>query len=816
MSVSYMEGGAIPNSNSSLSLIGKKHININKEDPEKLFQLIESVGNGSYGEVYKGRSIQNGEIVAIKIIKLEPGEELEEVLNEVNFLQSCSDRNIVSYVGCYFKKSAMVKGEKQIWIAMEFCGGGSVESVYKALKAPLEEIEISVIIRESLQGLRFLHSVQKIHRDIKSGNILLTDAGAVKLADFGVSTQLTKTFSKRNTFIGTPYWMAPEVITADQNNGSYDYKADLWSLGISAIEMAECSPPMFDLHPMRVLFMIPKSPSPKLKDKKWNAKFRDFLSCCLCKSPEERGSAEDLLKHPFVAQNPRSAEIVIDLIERARIAKRENEDNSDKNNDSDLEEGDVDIKKETIKAEPNVKKQIAQEEPHSNVPALGDILSKISTHSDNVSETSLNNSSISDNSRDRLASVKEEKPKRPSKIKKGTETKESSGPSSFSSQETGSVSLNSTSDNVQEKKLVNGEQNKTLNASALNKAPAPKMSLKPASYNFKASRICRLARKIICTAYLGEMLLLGIDEGLFCYEVDESHNGKMVPLSARKYFQLDYIQEIGGIMLSKSGKKDSICIHETKNVDKKFIRKNFEVETKVKKLEEAKGCEWYSIGSIKADVYLSIVKPGSLLLMKWASQPLFKFMTLKEWDVKDTIKSCDVIESGSEVKVVFVTEKHPIFQISDTLTGVVDKIQFNDIPNIEGFGKALKAIYMNPGRAVFAFQLCGVVVNSSNIAKEVKRLSWRVTPITFVTRIATSNISNISLLVVGSTSSVDIWSVETGKIVHIFETKKDKIRSLSFLSTKHEKLFLMADEVKENDNCSSIISIYQDDKTTPR
>ncbi len=119
--------------------------------------------------------------MAIKIIKLEPGEELDEVLNEVNFLQSCAHKNIVSYGGCFMKKSSTVKGNKQIWIAMEYCGGGSVEGAYKALKGPLTEREIQVIIRESLQGLAFLHSVQKMHRDIKAGNILLTEAGNIKL-----------------------------------------------------------------------------------------------------------------------------------------------------------------------------------------------------------------------------------------------------------------------------------------------------------------------------------------------------------------------------------------------------------------------------------------------------------------------------------------------------------------------------------------------------------------------------------------------------------------------------------------------------------
>lgn len=150
----------------------------------------------------------------------------------------------------------------------------------------------------------------------------MTDEGAIKLADFGVSTQLTRTFSKRNTFIGTPYWMAPEVITSEQQGTSYDHKADIWSLGITAVEMAQSSPPMFEMHPMRVLFMIPKLESPQLKEKeKWSSDFHSFLKACLEKNPDHRPSSAELLKHPFVHPNPLSAEIIKNFVARSREAK---------------------------------------------------------------------------------------------------------------------------------------------------------------------------------------------------------------------------------------------------------------------------------------------------------------------------------------------------------------------------------------------------------------------------------------------------------------------------------------------------------------
>ncbi|KAI9008376.1 kinase-like domain-containing protein, partial [Gaertneriomyces semiglobifer] len=235
-----------------------------KTDPSTLFSLLHPIGSGSYGEVWKAlATTDSGQIVAMKIIKLEANEDMDDVLNEVLFLSECDHKNVVRYFGCWLKNIKPKRG-KEVWIGMEYCGGGSVEGCYKGLKSPLPEPSIRIILFSALHGLRFLHSLNKMHRDIKCGNILLTESGEVKLADFGVSTQLTRTFSKRHTFIGTPYWMAPEVITADQmgeggGGGGGGGTADIWSLGISALELTDLSPPNFDLHPMRVLFTIPKS-----------------------------------------------------------------------------------------------------------------------------------------------------------------------------------------------------------------------------------------------------------------------------------------------------------------------------------------------------------------------------------------------------------------------------------------------------------------------------------------------------------------------------------------------------------------------------
>ena len=211
---------------------------------------------------------------------------------------------------------------------MEFCGAGSITDLVKSSKGNfLKEDWIAYICREILRGLAHLHSKKVIHRDIKGQNVLLTDQAEVKLVDFGVSAQLDRTIGRRNTFIGTPYWMAPEVIACDENpNATYDNKSDLWSLGITAIEMAEGQPPLCDMHPMRALFLIPRNAAPKLKSKKWSKKFHSFVEQCLLKDHNARPGTEQLLKHPFIRDQPQERQVRIqikDYIDRMKKTKRQ-------------------------------------------------------------------------------------------------------------------------------------------------------------------------------------------------------------------------------------------------------------------------------------------------------------------------------------------------------------------------------------------------------------------------------------------------------------------------------------------------------------
>ncbi|XP_049507272.1 mitogen-activated protein kinase kinase kinase kinase 4 isoform X28 [Panthera uncia] len=295
--------------------------------------------------VFQGRHVKTGQLAAIKVMDVTEDEE-EEIKLEINMLKKYSHhRNIATYYGAFIKKSPPGHDD-QLWLVMEFCGAGSITDLVKNTKGnTLKEDWIAYISREILRGLAHLHIHHVIHRDIKGQNVLLTENAEVKLVDFGVSAQLDRTVGRRNTFIGTPYWMAPEVIACDENpDATYDYRSDLWSCGITAIEMAEGAPPLCDMHPMRALFLIPRNPPPRLKSKKWSKKFFSFIEGCLVKNYMQRPSTEQLLKHPFIRDQPNERQVRIQLkdhIDRTRKKRGEKDETEYEYSGSEEEEEEV-------------------------------------------------------------------------------------------------------------------------------------------------------------------------------------------------------------------------------------------------------------------------------------------------------------------------------------------------------------------------------------------------------------------------------------------------------------------------------------------
>ncbi|KAL7750289.1 hypothetical protein RI367_004462 [Sorochytrium milnesiophthora] len=803
-----------------------------KDDPEDAFELIEIIGSGSYGEVYKARMKATGSLAAVKLVKLEPGEDLDEVLNEVNFLRSCNHHNIVSYLGCYMKKGS-VRGMKTIWIAMEHCGGGSVESAYKGIRGPLTEREISVVVRESLanrvsmvQGLSFLHSCGKLHRDIKCGNILLTETGKIKLADFGVSTQITKTFSKRHTFIGTPYWMAPEVITSEQQGTSYDHKADIWSLGITAIEMAECGPPMFDMHPMRVLFTIPKAPSPTLRGTQWSAEFRDFLRLCLDKDADKRPSADELLQHPFVRESNQASAILVELVERAREAKlarakrngaetgngsdtdgesgkaaRDGDDEEEDDDDEDDNEAMSTMRKvDTVKPSVAISKKIAA--PEVSPPGSNDRLSplpepvSIEPQSSPSRPASRPTSIVSPVSLQSPAQV--DKPKsHPSSIAA------SSSSSSFDRVAIPEPVHGSTQPHFPQQpppasapaSVPRSSSSSSANVSNSSAAASQEMTRKKAV--FKACRHCRLGKRVNCADFLGHILLLGVDDGLFAFDTAEK-DAKLVPLSNRRYVQIDCLEDVG-FVLSRSGKHDVVSLHETA-AGKLSYKKKFETETNIKKIKETKGCDFYKVGRSGHDIFLAVAIQDTLLVMKWAPQPYEKFMKVRQIALDAPIRGMDIAHNSNSGVIQLYITHDSMFKMVNVHDETIEDVSMAPADR-DKCGRPVKMISIGPNAYIMCYQNLGVMVTDED---KSKRMVWR-NPVVFADNLGTD------FFAACGTTILDVWNVHTGKVVHIFETKKDRVRGLYLLRGKEGRVYLQSEEIgKDGQSTFSVLSISQD------
>ncbi|KAM4607522.1 STE20-like serine/threonine-protein kinase isoform 2-T2 [Polymixia lowei] len=264
-------------------------------NPEEIWEIIGELGDGAFGKVYKAQNKQNGTLAAAKVIDTKTEEELEDYMVEIDILASCDHHHIVKLLDAFYF-------EGKLWILIEFCAGGAVDAIMLELERPLTEPQIRVVCKQTLEALAYLHENKVIHRDLKAGNILLSLEGDVKLADFGVSAKNTKTLQRRDSFIGTPYWMAPEVVMCETSKDRpYDFKADIWSLGVTLIELAQIEPPNHEMNPMRVLLKIAKSEPPTLmQPSRWSPEFNDFLRKSLDKNVDNRWGTAQLLQHPFV------------------------------------------------------------------------------------------------------------------------------------------------------------------------------------------------------------------------------------------------------------------------------------------------------------------------------------------------------------------------------------------------------------------------------------------------------------------------------------------------------------------------------------
>uniref|UniRef100_A0A8D2ZX72 non-specific serine/threonine protein kinase n=1 Tax=Scophthalmus maximus TaxID=52904 RepID=A0A8D2ZX72_SCOMX len=301
-------------------------------NPNDLWEIVGELGDGAFGKVYKARNKETDALAAAKVIETKCEEELEDYIVEIDILAKCDHRYIVKLLDAFYH-------DNKLWIMIEFCPGGAVDATMLELDRGLTEPQIKVVCRQMLEALVYLHSMKIIHRDLKAGNILLMLDGDIKLADFGVSAKNTKTLQRRDSFIGTPYWMAPEVVMCEtMKDAPYDYKADTWSLGITLIELAQIEPPHHELNPMRVLLKIAKSEPPTLEQPhKWSQEFKDFLRKALDKNPETRPTAAQLMEHPFV-RSVTSNRPLRELVAEAKAEVMEEiEDNREEGEEDDPE-----------------------------------------------------------------------------------------------------------------------------------------------------------------------------------------------------------------------------------------------------------------------------------------------------------------------------------------------------------------------------------------------------------------------------------------------------------------------------------------------
>uniref|UniRef100_A0A8C5QPX9 non-specific serine/threonine protein kinase n=1 Tax=Leptobrachium leishanense TaxID=445787 RepID=A0A8C5QPX9_9ANUR len=301
------------------------------QNPQELWEIVGELGDGAFGKVYKAQNKETGILAAAKVIDTKSEDELEDYMVEIDILASCDHPHIVKLLDAFYY-------ENNLWILIEFCAGGAVDAVMLELERPLTEPQIRVVCKQTLEALRYLHESKIIHRDLKAGNILLTLDGEVKLADFGVSAKNTRTIQRRDSFIGTPYWMAPEVVMCETSKDKpYDFKADVWSLGVTLIEMGQIEPPHHELNPMRVLLKIAKSEPPTLAQPyRWSSDFNDFLKKCLEKNVDARWTVVQLLQHPFVSTvnsckpvRELIAEAKAEVLEEVEESKEEEEEESE-------------------------------------------------------------------------------------------------------------------------------------------------------------------------------------------------------------------------------------------------------------------------------------------------------------------------------------------------------------------------------------------------------------------------------------------------------------------------------------------------------
>uniref|UniRef100_A0A671RGK5 non-specific serine/threonine protein kinase n=1 Tax=Sinocyclocheilus anshuiensis TaxID=1608454 RepID=A0A671RGK5_9TELE len=784
-------------------------------DPAGIFELIEVVGNGTYGQVYKGRHVKTGQLAAIKVMDVTEEEE-DEIKLEINMLKAHSHhRNIATYYGAFVKKSPAGQDD-QLWLVMEYCGAGSVTDLLKKTKGNcLKEDWIAYICREVLRGLLHLHSHHVIHRDIKGQNVLLTENAEIKLVDFGVSAQLDRTIGRRNTFIGTPYWMAPEVIACDDNpDSTYDYRSDVWSLGITALEMAEGAPPLCDMHPMRALFLIPRNPPPKLKSKKWSKKFQTFVDSCLVKNYLHRPSTETLLRHSFIKDLPNERQVRITLkdhLDRTRKRRREkegmeyeysgSEDEEDAMNEDEGEPSSI----VNLPGESMLRREFLRLQQETNTQTH---LLQQTHNQDNYKRQLLAD-------RHKRIQQQQEERRRLEDVRispcvivfsvrvlwifsdcwmsswsyqAGKSTSSSS--SSFSpfidprllqisppQSPQGYIQLNSRDEPCVRQPHRKGS---VVNVNPTNIRPqsdAPEIRKYKKKFN----------TEILCASLWGVNLLVGTESGLWL--LDRSGQGKVYSLISRRRFQQMDVLEGLNMLITISGTHSTYC---SKN---KVLRNDPEVEKKQgwTSVGELEGCVSYKVVRYEKIKFLVIALRNAVEVYAWAPKPYHKFMAFKSFSsLPQKPLSVDLtVENGQRLKVIYGS--HSGFHAIDVDSGTPFDLYLPS--HIQGVIRP-HAIIILPSSSGMELLVCyedeGVYIDTCGRITKETVLQWGEMPA------SVAYLQSNQVMGWGE-KAIELRSATTGSLEGVFMHKK--AQKLKFLCERNDKVFFAS---VQSGGCSQI------------
>lgn len=751
-------------------------------DPAGIFELIEVVGNGTYGQVHKGRHVKTGQLAAIKIMEVTEDEE-EEIRLEVDVLRKFSyHQNIATYYGAFVQKGEPGQ-EDQLWLVMEYCGAGSVTDLVKSTRSrSLKEEWIAYVCREVLRGLSHLHKNRVIHRDIKGQNVLLTDNADIKLVDFGVSAQLDRTIGKRNTFIGTPYWMAPEVIACDQDpTATYDYRSDQWSLGITAIEIAEGEPPLCSMHPMRALFLIPRNPPPRLKQtKKWGPRFINFIEQCLTKEPTKRPTSDELLRHSFVTEfNERSVRVQVrDQLDRVKreiryfdeplsdeeggsldppTVKKHGEDAirpgpaamSPTRDDEEEEEEDENLGQETlVTARPGHASEFSVELPHY----MDDTLVIHDEHS----QAAAQNPQLAALAQRQGPAQRQSFSYFPPEVRRSSPV---SRPHTFEDPAGHRLSMQ-----------LPGENGGV-------KQEGPKMSPEIRKYKRKFNG------EILCGALWGVNLLVGTDNGLLL--LDRSGHGKVFPLISRRRFAQMEVLEGLNVLVCINGRKNKLRVYYLSWLRNKIVKgddlDSHRSRHGFSSVGELDQCIHFKVVQHEKMKFLCIATKSSVEVYAWAQKPYSKFMQFKSFpDIPHRPVLVDMVcETATKTKVLYASAMG--FHAIDLENGVLQDlylpaqgVRTTVTPH------AIIPIPRSPGELLLCYNNEGVYMSSSGGRIKDVRLQWGEVP------------SSIALIgdshVMGwGSKAIEIRAVESGQLDGVFMHKRTQ--KLRFLCERNDKVF---------------------------